>query len=129
MEVQFRDELYKKYSVLKEVLILKEKYNVIIEKLKFASSISCSRSHHKHYLLCRNEILQCQDVEKLIRKRESATDPPKYFVIIEDTFVIVKHAHIATGHGDCDRIIKELSKKWCTEKFPSKRFPPRKVPT
>ena len=48
---------------------------------------------------CRYEILQCGNVEKLIKKRESPRDPFKYFVPIEDTFVIIKHANIATEHG------------------------------
>ena len=109
---QFRNELCKKYSVLKKVLIPKDEYNAIIEKLKIASSVSRSKSHHEYYLLCRYEMLQCGDVETLIKKRETPTDPVKYFVPKEDTFDIIKYAHIATRHGSHDRVIKDFSKKY-----------------
>ena len=61
---------------------------------------------------CRYEILQCGDVEKLIKKWESPTVPPNYFVPSDDTFDILKCAHIATEHSGHDRVIKELSKKY-----------------
>ena len=52
-------------------------------------------------LVFRYEILQCGNVEKLIKKRSGtdATDPPLDYVTIEDTFDNIKRAHIATGHG------------------------------
>jgi hypothetical protein len=33
-------------------------------------------------------------------------------VHIEETFDVIKRAHIATGHGDRDRMVKELGKKY-----------------
>jgi hypothetical protein len=33
-------------------------------------------------------------------------------VHIEETFDVIKRAHIATGHGDRDRMLKELGKKY-----------------
>ena len=35
-----------------------------------------------------------------------------YNVTIEDTFDIIKRTHLSTGHGDRDRMIKELQKKY-----------------
>ena len=58
------------------------------------------------------KVLQCGDVVKLIRKRKEPTDFPIYYATIEDTYDIIKRAHIATGHGGCDRIQKELQKKY-----------------
>ena len=60
----------------------------------------------------RYEIVQCGDVEKLIKKREKPDDEPIYYVTIEDTYDTIKRAHLATGHGGRDRMIKELSKKY-----------------
>ena len=31
---------------------------------------------------------------------------------IEETFDVIKRAHIATGHGGRDRMVKELGKKY-----------------
>ena len=63
-------------------------------------------------MIFRYEVLQCGDVEKLIRKRKEPTDSPIYYATIEDTYDIIKRAHIATGHGGRDRMQKELQKKY-----------------
>ena len=62
--------------------------------------------------MCRYEILQCGDVEKLIQKRSRPDEPPLYYVCIEDTFDVIKRAHVATGHGGRDRMMKELQRKY-----------------
>ncbi|XP_068200852.1 KRAB-A domain-containing protein 2-like [Palaemon carinicauda] len=68
---------------------------------------------HEYYLLKKYEILECADVLKLIRRR-TANEDPIYFATLEDTFDIIKRAHIATGHGGHDKMVKELSKKYAT---------------
>ena len=35
-----------------------------------------------------------------------------YYVSIEDTYDVIKRAHIATGHGGRDRMVKEIGKKY-----------------
>ena len=40
------------------------------------------------------------------------TPPLLYYVSLEDTFDVIKRAHIATGHGGRDRMIKELQRKY-----------------
>ena len=60
----------------------------------------------------RYEILQCGDVEKLIKKRNSLDEDSLYYVPIEDTFDVIKRAHIAIGHGGRDRKLRELQKKY-----------------
>ena len=66
------------------------------------------------YLIFSNryQILQCGDVEKLIRKRKAPTDTPLYYSTLEDSYDVLKRAHTATGHGGRDRMLKELSKKY-----------------
>ena len=51
-------------------------------------------------------------MEKLIKRRTLPEESPLYYVSIEDTFDIIKRAHIATGHGGRDRMIKELQRKY-----------------
>ncbi|XP_052791955.1 KRAB-A domain-containing protein 2-like [Mya arenaria] len=58
------------------------------------------------------EIIQCGDVEKLIKKRTHPEESPLYYVTIEDTFDVIKRAHIATGHGGRDHMINELQRKY-----------------
>jgi RecB family endonuclease NucS len=64
------------------------------------------------YLLEKYEVLECGHVEKLIKKRITEDEEHIYFVNIEDTFEIIKRAHIATGHGGRDRMQKELQRKF-----------------
>jgi hypothetical protein len=47
------------------------------------------------------------DVSGQITTNESNDDPIQYYVHIEETFDVVKRAHIATGHGGRDRMVKE----------------------
>jgi len=63
-------------------------------------------------LLNRYEILECGDVQKLIKKRQTSDELPVYYASIEDTFDIIKKAHVSTGHGGRDRMMKELSLKY-----------------
>ncbi|XP_064099873.1 KRAB-A domain-containing protein 2-like isoform X3 [Macrobrachium nipponense] len=58
------------------------------------------------------EVLQCGPTEKLIKRRSTRQESPLYYVSIEETFDVVKSAHISTGHGGRDRMLKELQKKY-----------------
>ena len=69
------------------------------EELKEACSVK-SKSR-QYYILGHYEILQCGDVEKLIRKRSASDQEPIYFI---------KRCHVATGCGGCDKIMKVLKK-------------------
>ena len=51
-------------------------------------------------------------MEKLVKKRTHPEESPLYYVTVEDTFDVIKRAHIATGHGGRDRMIKELQRKY-----------------
>ena len=51
-------------------------------------------------------------MDKLIKRRKSPTESPIYFVTLEETYDVIKSAHLATGHGGRDRMIKELEKKF-----------------
>jgi len=60
----------------------------------------------------RYEIMQCEDVEKLIKRRQDPEESPVYYVSIEDTFEVIKRVHLATRHGGRDRMTKEINKKY-----------------
>ena len=110
LESSFREELFKRYAEKKSVLLPKEQYNDIIRELT-AIDMSTKKSPHEYYLLKKYEVLKCGHVLKLIRRR-NANEDPIYFVTLEETYDIIKHAHIATGHGGRDKMVKELSKKY-----------------
>ena len=60
----------------------------------------------------RYEILQCGNVEKLIKKRTDTDVDPIYYCHIDETFDIIQRVHIGTGHGGRDKMVKELRKKY-----------------
>ena len=112
LETKFREKLLEKYSQCQKYLIPKAVYSQTIEDLKNAAEVPKTKSHHNYYILNRYEVLQCGDVEKLIKKRKSPEDRPVYFATIEDTYDIITKAHIATGHGGRDRMLKHLGQKY-----------------
>ncbi|KAK6181870.1 hypothetical protein SNE40_009648 [Patella caerulea] len=84
----------------------------MIENIKAAAGAGGTKNRHGYYLLSKFEIMQCGDVEKLIKKRATQDEDPVYYVCIEDTYDVVKRAHTATGHGGRDRMAKEVNKKY-----------------
>ena len=109
-EAQFYEELMlKKISDSKSLLLTKIEYYNLIEELRVAACAK-KKSNRQYYILGRYEILQCGGVEKLIKKRNDRTQEPVYFVHIEDMFDTIKRAHIATGHGSRDKMVKDLSR-------------------
>ena len=77
-----KNEIYKKYESLEKVLIPKPEYFLLINKLKHLNEQSSAKSHQGYYLLSKYEILQCGDVEKLIRRRKSNDDPIQYYMYL-----------------------------------------------
>ena len=63
-------------------------------------------------LFNRYEILQCGDVEKIIRKRVDQEAAPSYYIHRDEVFDIVKRVHISTGHGGRDKMLKALLPKY-----------------
>ncbi|KAK4328993.1 hypothetical protein Pmani_000629 [Petrolisthes manimaculis] len=76
------------------------------------AEVSTTKSRHQYYILNKYEVLLCGDVEKLIKKRKSPEDRPIYYATIEDTYDIINKAHIETGHGGRDRMLKHLGQKY-----------------
>ena len=60
----------------------------------------------------RYQILQCGDIEKLIKKRKTEQEEPLYYVCIEDIYDVIQRAHMATGHSGRDRMMKRLGTKY-----------------
>ena len=116
-ETEFRVKLFDKYSQCQQkYLIPKDVYFQTIEDMKEAAGISTTKSCNHYYILKKYEVLQCGDVEKLIKKRKSPEERPKYYATIEDTYDIISKAHIATGHGGRDRMLKRLGQKYANIK-------------
>ena len=112
VEDHCKRELFKKYEACKRVYIPKEEYFLIMDQLKKISVDDKKKTHHQYYLMSKFEILQCGNVENVIKKRLTEKDTPLYYVSTDDTFDITKWAHISTGHSGRDRMLKELSKKY-----------------
>ena len=85
---------------------------MMMSDLKMASEDPHKKVRQNYYLLSKFEILLCGDVEKIIKQRADSSVPPLYYVTIEDTFDIIKRAHLSTGHGGREGMIKELQKKY-----------------
>ena len=81
-------------------LLTKEEYFNLIEELKVAASRDKSKTRRQYYILKRYEVLQCGDVEKLIKKRNEVNGEEQtvYFAHIDELYDIVKRAHTSTGH-------------------------------
>ena len=111
-ELEFKGKLYGKNSQCQKYLIPKEVYYKTIEDLKAVTEVSTSKSHHQYYILQKYEVLMRSDVEKLIKKRKSPEEHPVYYATIEDTYDIISKAHIATGHGGRDRMLKHFGQMY-----------------
>ncbi|XP_046560558.1 KRAB-A domain-containing protein 2-like [Haliotis rubra] len=82
-----------------------EEYYKIISDLPEASKTS-KKTPHQYYLLKKYEVLQCGDINRLIRRRQHEEETPLYFISIEETYEVVKQGHVATGHGGRDKMRK-----------------------
>ncbi|XP_037787473.1 KRAB-A domain-containing protein 2-like [Penaeus monodon] len=100
------------YQQCLKYLMPKNVYYDTPEELKNAAQNPSSKSRHGYYILqkCflfkihRYEVLLCGDIEKSIKKCKSVDESPVYYVTIEDSYDIIKRAHIATGHRGRDRM-------------------------
>ncbi|XP_076036969.1 KRAB-A domain-containing protein 2-like [Oratosquilla oratoria] len=112
IEERFTQNLTDHFKENKKGLIPKCDYQKTIDDLKAAADNSHAKGRHGYYLLENYEVLQCGPTDKLIKRRSTRQESPLYYVSIEETFDVVKSAHISTGHGGRDRMLKELQKKY-----------------
>lgn len=116
VENTFRGQLEQlRVSNKKSLLLSKEEYFNLIEELKGAASCGDkTKTWRQYYILKRYEVLQCGDVEKLIKKRNEANGEEQtvYFAHIDEMHDIVKRAHTSTGHGGRQKMLKALSAKY-----------------
>ena len=73
-------------------LITQEEYFNLVEELKVAASRDKSKTRRQYYILQRYEVLQCGDVEKLIKKRNEANGEEQtvYYAHTNELYDIVK---------------------------------------
>ena len=48
----------------------------------------------------------------MIKKKETPDENTLYYVALENVYDVIKRAHVATGHGGRDKMLKELAKKY-----------------
>ena len=104
--------LWRSFNKIISFCLHRSSYENTLDELKPASLVVDEKNRREYHLLIRYEILQCGDAEKLIRKRKSENIDPVHFVCIEETFGVIKRAHIPTGHGGRDGMHKYLSSKF-----------------
>ena len=68
MEVKFSQALFEMYRRNEKYLIPREVYNQTLNDLKVASEEKSTKSRHSYYILGKYEIMQCGDMEKLIKR-------------------------------------------------------------
>ena len=56
--------------------------------------------------------MRCGDVRKVILRRMDSEATPSYYIHRDDVFDVVKRAHISTGHGGRDKMMKALQPKY-----------------
>ena len=106
IELRFCDKLQEKYKKCQKYLIPKDIYFKTIEDIKAANESSKKKSRHEYYVLNKYDILECGDVQKLIKNCKTPNEPPLYYA---STFDII---YVATGVGGRDRMMKVLSVKY-----------------
>jgi len=57
-------------------------------------------------------VLQSGNIEKLIKKRAAEDESPIYHVHTTELFDVIKRAHIQTGRGGRDKMLKALNAKY-----------------
>ncbi|KAK7095078.1 hypothetical protein V1264_006538 [Littorina saxatilis] len=111
-EQLFTRRLFEHYEKDGRKLLPKAVYFRTIEEVKAAFQ-KTTKSRHEYHLLGKFEVLRCGDIERLVQKRtDTAEEFILYYATLEETYDIVKRAHVATGHGGRDRMEKELHKKY-----------------
>lgn len=111
-EDQFKKQLLAIYnSTTKSVLMKKDDYFSLIEELRNASQEE-TKTPRQYYIIKKYQILQCGDVEKLVRKSTDPSHDPVYYTHMDDMYDIIKRAHLATGHGGRDKMLKALTVKY-----------------
>lgn len=88
----------------------KVKYELLINKVKSLRLVS-----HKHgndyRFMKRYDVIDVNGTTKLISP-QTVQESIKYFVYDEDLFQVLNDAHITTGHGGRDRMVRHLKSKY-----------------
>ena len=113
MEEQFKQKVAQLYSSDKRtVMISKDEYFSLVDEVKEAANVRTSKTWRQYHILKRYQLLQCGDVEKLIKKKTVDEENAIYFAHNDDLFDIIKRVHTTTGHGGRDKMMKVLSAKY-----------------
>ncbi|XP_014231687.1 KRAB-A domain-containing protein 2-like [Trichogramma pretiosum] len=92
-------------------VIVKSKYDEIVQDVLRAKLSSEKKSAQQFRRLRRFDVIEINDTNKLIAKcKDDAA--LKYYVPLEDMYDLLQKAHVSTGHGARDRLLKETSMKY-----------------
>lgn len=88
-----------------------KKYEKILMEVKAAKFKEKYKSDLDYRRLKRYDIIGVGKKAKLIRPLKDGSTI-KYFATIEETYGIIHDAHLATGHGGRNRLMKEINSKY-----------------
>ena len=113
MENRFKDELFKIYDSKKDAkksqLLSKSDYELFLAEI-LEAKLANPKSDRQRLVSKKYDVLECGDVQKVIKKQNSESDEIKYFVPLEQMFDVIKKAHMGLGQ------------------FPPGQFPPGQFP-
>ena len=89
-------------------ILLREEYNNLVAEVSSTQSVY-SKTSVQYRRLKRFNVLEINGNKKLISNTEGEI---LYYVPIDEAFDVIQTAHIATGHGERDRLIFETSKNY-----------------
>ena len=107
IEIFFREELDRITPNKTSTLLQREGYNKINTNFTPIES-SDKKTPNQYYHIKKYAVIECGDALKLIRRRKG-TENSIYFVTVEETYDIIDIiicAHIATGHGGRDKMLR-----------------------
>nr|XP_024215912.1 KRAB-A domain-containing protein 2-like isoform X1 [Halyomorpha halys] len=107
---RFYELLRREQSKVNCVSMDKVKYEHFIKKVK-TLKVNPHKDGNDYRFLKRYDVIEINGVTKLI---SPATDKESitYFVYDEELFEVLNDAHITTGHGGRDRMVKHLKSKY-----------------
>ena len=104
-------EVFNNKKAPNSVLLSREKYNLIIEKIK-AAKTSITKTPADYHRLKKYEIVDTPDGEKLFAIPVFGDDKRQMYVAMDEMYDIITEYHINFNHAGRSRLMVELKRKY-----------------
>lgn len=88
------------------------KYRELLRKVRESKLKTSGKKPDDYQRLKRYDVTKVGDDDRLIFPASDAGSPVRFYVETEEIFDLINQAHLATGHGGRNRLLKELKKKY-----------------